>query len=147
MLCEAALDVGPAHLPCLVGQEHSLGVTNSLLLSWPSAAAQIPFGPKPQGVPLPLAFRHLASCASCPDWHCKMNPERCHSLQESSSCPTFHALLFSPLPHCSPGNLMTGDLWAVKGRRSLAWDLLFPQGSFVRLSLPGRCFLLVAAGG
>lgn len=56
----AALGVGPAHLPSLVGQEHSLGVTTSLLLSWPLAAAQIPFGPKTQGVSLcPLGISDI----------------------------------------------------------------------------------------
>lgn len=53
-LCGAALDLGPAHLPSLVGQERSLCVTSSLLLSWPLAAAQIPFVPGSQGVPLSL---------------------------------------------------------------------------------------------
>lgn len=31
---------------------------------------------------------------------------------------------FPPPPRCSPGNLVTGDLWAAKGRRSLTRDLL-----------------------
>lgn len=85
--CGAALDMGAAHLPSLAGQEHSLGVTNSLLLSWPLPAAQIPFVPKARVSLCPLLSAIWLLCQLPTCWSCEANPARHHSLKKAARAP------------------------------------------------------------